>query len=82
MNRYSLAPRHRPLTYNADGSYPRRRAKSPGKDKEGNWLPAPNGMFSLYIRAYWPDQAVLDGTWTPPKIEKVRLTNPHKGSAQ
>jgi hypothetical protein len=27
--------------------------KSPGKDKESNWLLAPNGSFSLYIRAYW-----------------------------
>jgi len=24
------------------------------------------------MRAYWPEQAVLDGTWTPPKIEKVK----------
>jgi hypothetical protein len=28
-------------------------AKSPGKDKESNWLPAPGGQFSLYIRTYW-----------------------------
>jgi hypothetical protein len=38
----------------------------------GNWLPAPNGTFSLYIRAYWPDKAVLDGTWQPPTIERVK----------
>ena len=30
---------------------------SPGKDEESNWLPAPNGPFSLYIRAYWSDKA-------------------------
>ena len=36
-----------------------------------NWVPAPNGTFSLYLRAYWADQAILDGTWQPPKIEKV-----------
>ena len=35
-------------------------------------LPAPNGTFSLYIRAYWPDKAVIDGTWQPPAIEKVK----------
>ena len=28
-------------------------ARSPDADKESNWLPAPNGHFSLYIRAYW-----------------------------
>jgi hypothetical protein len=27
-------------------------AKSPGVDRESNWLPA-SGPFSLYIRAYW-----------------------------
>jgi len=46
-------------------------AKSPGKDKESNWLPAPNGTFSLYIRAYWSDKAILDGTWLPPKVESM-----------
>jgi hypothetical protein len=24
-----------------------------------------NGEFSLYIRAYWPDVAIANGTWTP-----------------
>jgi hypothetical protein len=34
--------------------------------------PAPSGTFSLYIRCYWPEQAALDGTWKPPKIEKAK----------
>jgi hypothetical protein len=34
-------------------------------DKESNWLPAPNGPFSLYIRAH---KAVLDGRWKPPLV--------------
>jgi hypothetical protein len=38
----------------------------------GHWLPAPAGTFSLYIRAYWGENAILDGTWTPPTIEKVQ----------
>jgi hypothetical protein len=46
-------------------------AKSPGKDKETNWVPAPPGTFSLYIRCYWAEQAILDGTWMPPQVEKV-----------
>jgi hypothetical protein len=34
-----------------------------------NWLPAPKGQdFSLYIRAYWPTAAVMDGLWTPPPV--------------
>jgi hypothetical protein len=35
-------------------------------------VPAPNGTFSLYIRAYWADKAILDGTWMPPNVEKVQ----------
>jgi hypothetical protein len=35
-------------------------------------VPAPEGNFSLYIRCYWPEQAVLDGTWKPPQVEKVK----------
>lgn len=44
---------------------------APGADKESNWLPAPNGPFGLALRLYWPDQDVLDGTWTPSPIKKV-----------
>jgi hypothetical protein len=49
-------------------------AQSPGKDEESNWLPAPHGHFSLYLRAYWADQPVLDGTWEPPVITSVEGT--------
>jgi hypothetical protein len=42
-----------------------------GGDKESNWLPAPNGHFSLYIRAYWGKESILDGSWKPPVIRKV-----------
>ena len=44
---------------------------NPGDDKETNWLPEPAGTFSLYIRAYWGKEAILDGSWMPPKIEMV-----------
>ncbi len=33
---------------------------------------APNGTFSLFMRAYWPEKAILDGTWMPPKVESVK----------
>ena len=47
-------------------------AKSQGADKELNWLPAPNGHFSLYIRAYWGQQGILDGSWRPRVIRKAK----------
>ena len=72
LKRYSLGTKNKTLKYNADGSLTLYAgAKSPGKDKESNWLPAPDGTFSLYIRAYWADKAILDGTWQPPSIEEV-----------
>ena len=73
LKRYSLGTKNQTLKRNADGSltlYAGR--KSPGSAHEANWLPAPEGTFSLYIRAYWGEQAILDGSWQPPKVEKQR----------
>lgn len=39
--------------------------------KESNWLPAPDGNFSLILRNYWPEKAIVDGTWVPPGVVKV-----------
>ena len=69
LNRYSVGTKSKSLKPNPDGSLTLYAgAKSPGKDKESNWLPAPNGNFSLYIRAYWAEPAILDGTWKPPVV--------------
>jgi hypothetical protein len=73
LNRFSLGTKNKNLTYNKDGSLTLYfGAKSPGQDKETNWVPAPAGMFSLYIRAYWADNAILDGSWLPPNVEKQK----------
>ena len=72
LKRYALGTKNKTLKYNADGGLTIYLGnKSPGKDKESNWLPAPAGNFSIWIRAYWPDQAILDGTWKPPVVKKV-----------
>ncbi len=44
--------------------------ESPGKKLESNWLPAPKGAFSMYMRLYWPKEAAIDGSWTAPKLYK------------
>jgi len=70
LKRYSLGTKNKNLKRNADGSLTLYAgAKSPGAGKESNWLPAPEGNFSLYIRAYWGKEGILDGSWQPPKIE-------------
>ena len=47
---------------NADGSLTLYiQNKSPGADKEANWLPAPNGPIYLVMRLYWPKtEAAVD----------------------
>jgi hypothetical protein len=73
LNRYSLGTKNKGLKRNVDGSLTLYAgAKSPGGEREANWLPAPDGHFSLYIRAYWGKQAILDGSWQPPVIRKAR----------
>ena len=74
INRYLInSPMLADMKKNADGSLTLYVQKdSPGKDKESNWLPAPNGAIYLVIRLYWPKAeppSVLppgDGTWEPP----------------
>jgi hypothetical protein len=75
LNRYSLGTKNnKTLNLNPDGSLTLYvQSKSPGSDKEANWLPAPKeGEFSLYIRAYWPKKEIIDGTWTPPGVVQVK----------
>jgi hypothetical protein len=73
LGRYSLGTKNKDLKFNADGSLTLyAAAKSPRMDKQSNWLPAPGGPFSLYIRAYWGQEAILDGTWQPPTVKKVQ----------
>lgn len=73
LNRYSLGTKNKDLKYNEDGSLTFYvSSKSPGTDKETNWIPAPEKTFSLYLRAYWSKENILDGSWTPPIIEQLK----------
>jgi len=80
INRYLInSPMLPNMKKNADGSltlYIQR--DSPGKDKESNWLPAPNDLIYLVMRLYWPKTeppSILppgEGTWKPPGIVKAK----------
>jgi hypothetical protein len=82
INRYLInSPMLPGLKKNADGSLTLYIQKdSPGKAKEANWLPAPNGAIYLVMRLYWPKvtpPSILpagEGTWKPPSVEKAPPT--------
>ena len=61
------------LKYNEDGSFNVYIQKNNhGKDKETNWLPAPDGPFYMLMRLYWPEDAFLKGTWKSPAVIKTK----------
>ena len=72
LNRFAIGDRD-DLTYNNDGSLDiYMQTKSPGKDKESNWLPSPDkGVLGITMRLYAPKAQALDGRWVPPAIKKV-----------
>ena len=47
-------------------------AKSPGKNKESNWLPAPNGPFWTVLRCYGPAPEIINGTYKQPPYTPSR----------
>lgn len=79
INRYLInSPMLPGMKKNADGSLTLYIQKdSPGKDKEANWLPAPNGPVYLVMRLYWPKTetpSILpagSGSWNPPGITQA-----------
>jgi hypothetical protein len=74
LNRYNVSQRNK-LKANADGSVDLYiQHESPGKDKESNWLPAPEDTFILMMRLYWPKEtapSLLDGTWKIPEVKEA-----------
>ncbi len=71
INRYLInSPMLPDLKTNDDGSLTLYIQKdSPGKDKEANWLPAPDGPIYLVMRLYWPKKEALDREWKPPVVK-------------
>jgi len=80
INRYLInSPMLSGMHNNPDGSLTLYIQKdSPGKVKESNWLPAPNGPAYLVMRLYWPKEtppSILpagEGTWKPPGVVSAK----------
>ena len=73
VNRYLINSTTQGLAYGDDGSLTITIQREQPQDvtEKANWLPAPEGPFYLVLRIYWPEQATLDGTWTPPPVRKA-----------
>jgi hypothetical protein len=74
INRYLInSPMLPDMKKNADGSLTMFiQNKSPGTDKEANWLPAPDGPIYMVMRLYWPKEDALNGSWKPAPIVRVQ----------
>jgi hypothetical protein len=78
INRYLInSPMLPGMKMNPDGSLTLYIQKySPGKEKESNWLPAPNGTIYMVMRLYWPKETppsilpVGKGRWQPPAVQQ------------
>lgn len=70
LKRYSLGTKNKTLVHSEDGSLTLLiGGEQPGDtDQLANWLPGPSADFSLYLRAYWPGDAIVSQQWTPPPV--------------
>lgn len=69
IDRYAIGDRTRGLHYDDDGSLTIYiQHERPVDDKLSNWLPAPEGPFTLALRMYLPDTAAGALDWHPPKL--------------
>ncbi|WBB99238.1 MMPL family transporter [Solwaraspora sp. WMMA2059] len=69
LSRYALGDRSA-LTMNQDGSLDLFLSATAPPGGTANWLPAPAGVFHVYMRVYLPTDDVLTGEWQPPRIAR------------
>ncbi|MFJ8626635.1 DUF1254 domain-containing protein [Kitasatospora sp. NPDC093550] len=71
LNRHAIGDRTPGLVSDPDGGLTLHiRHKRPADaDHSANWLPAPDGPFTVVLRLYGPDRVVLDGRWHLPPLD-------------
>lgn len=70
IDRYSIGDRTPGLVRDPDGGLTLYIQHTRPEDPEqaANWLPAPDGPFTVIVRAYGADRAVIDGSWALPEL--------------
>lgn len=72
LDKYVVASYTQGLETAPDGSVTIHVSADPPKRANlANWLPVPNGQFSLLFRVYGPQGSALDGTYVPPRIHRT-----------
>jgi hypothetical protein len=71
LDRYLVGDRSG-LVANADGSVDVYIQNTTPAEHESNWLPAPSDNFRLWLRAYMPGAAVVDGKYTVPPVVEMK----------
>jgi hypothetical protein len=70
LSRFSLNARDH-FKFNLDGSLDLYlQQHPPGAEMESNWLPAPEGKFTLILRFYWPKDAMFKANWKIPPVKR------------
>ncbi len=68
IDRYSISDRTPGLRTNTDGSLDIFIQHMQPVEGDSNWLPAPEGRFSVALRAYLPRESLLTGDYKPPQV--------------
>ena len=68
IHRYAIGDRTPGLVQDADGglSLCLQHAPPTGEKERANWLPTPAGAYFLCLRAYMPEETMLDGRYVLP----------------
>jgi hypothetical protein len=71
IDRYSIGDRTPDLARGTDGSLTIYiQHDNPGDARAANWLPAPGGPMRLVLRAYQPDEAMIEGRYRVPAVRR------------
>lgn len=72
IRRFTIGDRTPGLVFNTDGSADLwLQHEAPVGERAANWLPAPAGLFSLALRFYQPQKALLERSFVMPDAQRL-----------
>ncbi|WP_080635996.1 DUF1214 domain-containing protein [Salinispora mooreana] len=80
-DKYVVASYTPGLETNEDGSISIYATPTPPPGvSTANWLPVPDGPFSMLLRVYSPEGSVADGTYVPPAVREINQPERNEGA--